>query len=279
MSARLERQALPPAIKEVMDEIERTQVVIMAGGMGKRMGLNKPKPLIEVCGKTLIDRCIEYYQANGYRDIVVLVGYKANEVEAHVRRTHPEVSVARDPWDPSEKPVGKAKALKHALETGAVDRFRRAIVAFPDDLFLDPQLPVRLLMRHLQGVRLHDIWATAVFALPANYPYGTARIGSDGLVEEFVEKPKVDIVTSTGIYLFEPPAYDLVMDVDMNAPHAVEFEEEVVPRLASMRKLYAMTIPGDVWIPVNTQKDLERAERLLSGLSTKGRAREKDRRR
>jgi len=255
---------LPPAIEEVVGEVERTQVVVMAGGMGRRMGLNVPKPLIEVCGKPLIDRCIEYYQSCGYRDIVVLVGYKADEVGAHVKRTHPEVRVARDPWDPSVRPVGKAKALKYALLTGAVDRSRRAIITFPDDLFLDPQLPVKLLMRHLQGVRLHGVWATAVFALPASYPYGTARINGEGLVEEFVEKPKVEIATSTGIYLFEPPAYDLVMQVDMQAPRAVEFEEEVVPRLASMRRLYAMTIPGDVWIPVNTQKDLERAERLLS---------------
>ena len=250
----------PPVLKQLLEEIENTQVVIMAGGQGKRMGLNKPKPLIEINGKTFIDRCIEYYQANGYKNIIVLLGYKAEQVEEHVRKTHSEVKIGKDP---DIKYVGKAKALKHALQTGTVDKNKRIIIAFPDDIFLDPHLPTKLLMHHLQGLKLYQIWATAVFAQPANYPYGKARISQEGIVEEFIEKPKVNIATSTGIYLFEPPVYEIILETDLNTPKPIEFEEEIVPRLAKNHKLYALTIPGDLWIPINTQKDLEKAEILL----------------
>ena len=254
---------IPKAFRELIGELGRTQVVIMAGGMGRRMGLDKPKPLLEIGGKTLIDRCIEYYQDNGYTDITVLVGYKAEQVEAHVEKSHPEVKTCRDPFNPEEKPVGKAKALKHALQVGVIDRGRRAVITFPDDIFLDPHLPLKLLMRHIQGVRLHGVWATAVFAYPARYPYGKAEINGDGLVTLFVEKPKVEIYTSTGIYLFEPPVYDLIMKVDLDAPHPVEFEEEIIPHLAQSGKLYSLVINSDIWIPINTQKDLERAIKTL----------------
>ena len=256
----------PKVLGEVMDEVKSTQVVVMAGGLGRRMGLDIPKALIKVCGKTLLDRCIEFYLNCGFRDIVVLVGFKGNLVEKYVKEHYPWVKVGKDPFDPSVKPVGKAKALKYALESGVVNSNRRMVIAFPDDIFLDAHLPLKLLMHHLHGVKMFDVWATAVFAFPANYPFGVGVINGEGLVTEFREKPQVEIATSTGVYLFEPPVYDLIRDIDLNAPKPVEFEETVVPELAKMCKLYSLTIHGNQWIPVNTVKDLERAEKILSAM-------------
>ena len=251
-------------LSEIADEAKSTQVVVMAGGLGRRMGLDVPKALIKVCGKTLLDRCIEFYLNCGFSDFVVLVGFKGDLVKKYVTEHYPWIRVGRDPFDPSVKPVGKAKALKHALEVGVIDAGRRALIVFPDDVFLDGELPVKLLMHHLQAVRLYGVWATAVFAYPAVYPFGVGEVDSRNLVTSFKEKPRVDIATSTGMYLFEERVYGLVREVDMDADRAVEFEEVVVPRLAKEERLYAYMIPGDLWIPVNTRKDLERAERKLS---------------
>ena len=260
----MKKQKIPTVFNNILKEINSTQVVIMAGGLGKRMGLNIPKALIKIHGKTLLDHCIEFYQNCGFHNITILVGYKGNLVEEYVKKNYPWVKVGHDPFDPSVKPVGKAKALKHALETGIVDSKKRMIIAFPDDLFLDPYLPLKLLMRHLHGIKLFDIWATAVFALPANYPFGVGVINGEGLVTEFKEKPQVEIATSTGVYLFEPPVYELIKEVDLNTPKPIEFEETIVPKLAKMRKLYSLTIHGNQWIPINTTKDLEKAEKILS---------------
>ena len=47
--------------EEVRGEVEHTQVLVFAGGQAKRMGfIDKPKPLLEVAGKPLIDWCLEY---------------------------------------------------------------------------------------------------------------------------------------------------------------------------------------------------------------------------
>lgn len=259
----MKKQKIPIAFNNILKEIDLTQVVIMAGGLGKRMGLDIPKALIKICGKTLLDYCIEFYINCGFHDITVLVGYKGDLVKEYLKRRYSWIKVGRDPFDPSIKPVGKAKALKYALETGIVDSKKRMIIAFPDDLFLDPYLPLKLLMRHIQGVKLFNIWATAVFAYPANYPFGVGIINGEGLVTEFKEKPQVEIATSTGIYLFDPPVYDLIREVDLNTPKPIEFEETIVPKLAKMRKLYSLTIHGNQWIPINTAKDLEKAEKIL----------------
>lgn len=262
-------RAVPPMPSDVLgraaEEARRTQVLVFAGGLGKRMGfVPKPKALLEVAGKPLIDWCIEYFAGCGFREFVLLVGKGADEVMRHVGdggRYGVEVRYSVDPPLPA---VGKGKALKHALEEGVVDAGRRALIAFPDDLFLDESLPLRLLLHHLEGVGRGAL-ATAVFAWGLEYPYGVAELDGDGRVRRFVEKPVVDFYTSTGLYVFEPQVYGLVLElVDMGSPKPVEFEQVVLPVLAERGQLYSMVVPRGTWLPVNTLKELELAEEALA---------------
>jgi len=71
---------------EVPAEVPRT-AMIMAAGLGKRMRpltATKPKPLIEVGGKALLDHVLERLHAAGVRKVVVNVHYLADALEAHL---------------------------------------------------------------------------------------------------------------------------------------------------------------------------------------------------
>ncbi|MGN6059164.1 MAG: nucleotidyltransferase family protein [Sphingomicrobium sp.] len=76
---------------EIPAEVPRTAMV-MAAGLGKRMRpltATKPKPLIEVGGKPLLDHVLEKLRAAGVKKVVVNVHYLADAVEAHlVSRGH-----------------------------------------------------------------------------------------------------------------------------------------------------------------------------------------------
>ena len=252
----------PSVMDELAEEIGRTQVVLIAGGLGKRLGQpDKPKCLVEINGKTLIERAIEYFRANGFTEYVVLVGYLGEQVErllgdgsglgVHVRYSY-------DPGDPGK--VGKAKALKHAILNGAVDKSRKSIIAFPDDVFLDSTLPTRLLLTHMEYTRSRGTIATVVLASGYRLPFGVARVNGEGLVESFEEKPVLSYYVNTGIYVMDPPAYRFVLDnVDMSLGGPIELETAVLPKIASMGLLAAFVIPASSWIPINTLKDLEEA--------------------
>ena len=59
------------------------QAVILAGGEGSRMRpltKNRPKAMIPVGGKPILGYVIESVVAAGIRDIVVVVGYKKEQV-------------------------------------------------------------------------------------------------------------------------------------------------------------------------------------------------------
>jgi len=71
---------------EVLAEVPRT-AMIMAAGLGKRMRpltATRPKPLIEVGGKALLDHVLEKLRAAGVRKVVVNVHYLADALEAHL---------------------------------------------------------------------------------------------------------------------------------------------------------------------------------------------------
>ena len=76
---------------EVPAEVPHT-AMIMAAGLGKRMRpltATKPKPLIEVGGKALLDHVLEKLRVAGVKKVVVNVHYLADALEAHLAtRTH-----------------------------------------------------------------------------------------------------------------------------------------------------------------------------------------------
>ena len=65
------------------------KAMILAAGLGTRMApltATRPKPLIELKGKALIDYAIDRFIAQGVNFIVVNVHYLADQLEAHLKK-------------------------------------------------------------------------------------------------------------------------------------------------------------------------------------------------
>lgn len=72
--------------------------MVLAAGKGTRMrhlSKDRPKPLIKVAGKPLIDYALDRFAAAGVSRAVVNVHYLADQVERHVcRRSAPTISIS-----------------------------------------------------------------------------------------------------------------------------------------------------------------------------------------
>ncbi len=260
-------------LKKLQIEIAKTQVVVLAGGKAKRMGIDLPKCLLEVSGKKLIDICVESLTKDGFRQFVFLLGHKHELVMQHIADCNRHRIEAKYSIDPATNlGWGKGKALKYALLNNKIDRSRRSIVVFPDDIILEREVYSRFLMNHIEAVHRHGALASAVLVPGTEYPYGVARVDSKGMILDFTEKPFIKRPTSVGIYAFEPQAYELIEEtIDLGEQGAVELESRVFPVLARQKSLFSFFISKNKWLSINTLKEYEQAMKVLaSGQVTVG---------
>ena len=92
-----------------------TKAFVAAAGLGKRMRpltATTPKPLIEVCGKSLIDYGLDALVAAGTEQAIVNIHYIADLLEVHVqRRNTPEIIISDERDELLETGGGTVKAL------------------------------------------------------------------------------------------------------------------------------------------------------------------------
>ena len=78
----------PMAIRPHIDVTMPQTAMVLAAGLGKRMRpltATRPKPLVEVAGRTLLDRALDRVEAAGIGTAVVNAHYFADQIDAAVR--------------------------------------------------------------------------------------------------------------------------------------------------------------------------------------------------
>ncbi|HEX8225877.1 MAG TPA: nucleotidyltransferase family protein [Allosphingosinicella sp.] len=133
-------------------EVPKTAMV-MAAGLGKRMRpltATRPKPLVEVAGKPLLDHCLDRLRAAGVEKAVVNVHYLPDALEAHLKNRPQALEIVIS--DEREQLLETGGGLVRALPLIDADPF---LVVNSDNLWVDGAVDsLRLLSAHWDEARM-----------------------------------------------------------------------------------------------------------------------------
>jgi len=127
--------------------------MMMAAGLGKRMRpltATRPKPLIRVAGRALIDQCLDHLRAAGVEKVIVNVHYLASALEAHLKAHAEGIEIVIS--DERDQLLETGGGLKRALPMIDADPF---LSVNSDNLWVDgPVDTLRLLASNWDEARM-----------------------------------------------------------------------------------------------------------------------------
>ena len=183
---------------------ESGTAVILAAGEGRRLEPltnRRPKPMVPVANRPLLEHVIEAVAAAGIDRIVLVVGYKQERIRNHFRDG--------DDWDVTIEYVEQSTQLGtgHAVlqAESAVDG---PFVMLNGDRIVDPEAVSAVRDRLRDG----DAPLVTVTAVESPRDYGVVRLDGDR-VTEIDEKPEGAVDTNrinAGVYGFSPSIFDAI---------------------------------------------------------------------
>jgi MurNAc alpha-1-phosphate uridylyltransferase len=141
------------AVPRLAAAVAPPSAMVLAAGLGRRMRpltATRPKPLVEVAGKTLIDRALGTLRAGGVEQAVVNVHYMADRLEAHLDAR--DFGLAITISDERDRLLETGGGIVRALPLIASDPF---LAINADNIWIDgPAGAVEMLRAHWDASRM-----------------------------------------------------------------------------------------------------------------------------
>ena len=151
--------------------------VILAAGEGKRMKANKPKPMMEVLDRPMIDWVLAATEASGVNDTILVVGDNGEQLVDHCGDRSAIC------WQ--KERLGTGHAVMMALDYLNASDAENVLILNGDAPFMDAATIA-------ESLALHEANGNAVTVISARLddPFGYGRIvqGADGSFERIVEQ-------------------------------------------------------------------------------------------
>lgn len=198
------------------------QAVILAAGEGNRLRpltRSRPKAMIPVANRPIIEYVIHSLLENGIRDIVVVVGYRKEYVIRYLNQLDVPIQVVVQ-----ERQLGTADALRSAESEIAGD-----FLLLPGDNYISPTSIARI--KNERNAMLYTEHPS-----PSNFGVVVIKNGS---VEKILEKPEdaPTFTVSTGVFSFTPDIFSYLQ--------SNEIPDAIAGMLADGEKIRA--IPAEDW--------------------------------
>ncbi len=226
------------------------QTVILAAGQGKRLRpltLEKPKPLVEVNGRSLLEYNMD--QLVGLVDeIVIVIGYKGEKIKEKFSNSYKGIKLK---YVEQKKQLGTGHALLQAKKF-VKGKF---LVLSGDDLYSK---------KDIKNCLKYDL---CVLSQKVDNPerFGIIKLKGDKICD-IIEKPKkfVGNLANVGLYVFNEEIFDEIKKIGKSERGEYELID-AIKNLSHKKEIKCVKV-RDYYMPIAYPEDLKKASKILKGL-------------
>ena len=243
------------------------QLLIPAAGMGKRLGAetsNKTKAMVEIGGKTLIERCLDAAVTNEISRIILIVGYQKEKLKNLLGNDYKGVEiiyVENNDYASTNNIYSVFLAKDYLIEDDTI--------LIESDLIFDPKILNMVFKNKAENIAVVDKYKA--------WMDGTVvKLNNDFSISHFIPKSSFDYdqvdeyYKTVNIYKFSKDFlnnfYVPFLEAYAKSFGDNEYYETVLKVIVNldMRQLYALPLDDELWYEIDDMQDLDNATLLFS---------------
>ncbi|GAA0239753.1 bifunctional sugar-1-phosphate nucleotidylyltransferase/acetyltransferase [Haladaptatus pallidirubidus] len=220
------------------------KAVILAAGEGSRLRPltnRRPKPMLPVGNKPLLESVVEAVSAAGVTEIVLVVGYQRERIQSYFGNgDHWGVDIT---YAVQEKQLGTGHALLQA-EPFIDSNF----ITLNGDRYIESRIVEDLIDKH------HETEDSCIAVTRVETPNRFGVVELDGqIVTELIEKPKPQTTSSkqinAGVYAFTPDIFSAVQNTENYGEQELTTTLQTQSAIRPLRAVQCNCFWGDVSYP------------------------------
>ena len=223
------------------------KAVILAGGLGTRLRpltYKKPKPMLPLGGKPMLEHLIKWIKKNNVKEIVLCTSYLHKTIENYFGNGK-KFGVSIE-YAISKKPLATAGQLKTA-EKLVDDTF---VCVYGDSIF-DFNLKGMI----TEHKKKKSFITMSLYEYKTNLKYGVIETNKTGKVSAWHEKPEIRAKINMGCYVMESGVFSFI-------PKRKEYGmDDVIKRALARRKKIGSITTKKGFIDVGNMESYEKANK------------------
>ena len=251
------------------------KAVLLAAGEGVRLQpitAARPKHLIEVGGKPILEHCLDALKTCGVSEAVIVTHYMGDVIRQHFGDGAKFGIKIKYVEQPAVQGTGNAVVVAEPYVDGDF------IVVYGDLLFA-PQAMEKVIHSYRTGKP-----AVAMAVVPVEQPesYGMVELESENRVKRIIEKPVPNKAPSNlanaGLYVFSREIFNKIRQTKASVRGEWELTDAISLMITNKRTVLAVQIPRSDWIDIGKPWDvldantwaLKRMEHRVCGIIENG---------
>ncbi len=236
------------------------QAVILAAGEGVRLlpiTSTRPKHLIKVAGKPILERCLDSLKAIGVSEALIVTHYMGDAIRKYFGSG--EAMGLKLEYVEQETALGTGNAVS-TVES----QIKGDFVLVYGDLMFDSTVTKRVL-----DLFRAEKPAAVMAVVPVEKPesYGVVELENQNMIKRVVEKPPAGQAPSNlanaGVYAFSDQVFEMLKSVTASVRGEWELTDAISMLAEQGKRVLAAQISTDDWMDIGRPWDLLDANRWV----------------